>query len=210
MARRKLTKAEQIARTPIESFMTLKGKEGRKALENVAKTLMAGYKRRVGSFKRKNLVSYAQISLEASIPPNRKQIKDMSRNQLILEIARYQKFFNDQTSSEAGIRSVNREQDVRIFGADKRGRPNRTMTSQERLRYWSMYDEYLNINPTETYKYGSESVQQALADIMFTQGTTGEDFMSIMDRVQQKLQEEALKRNARERPNVYSGRGPTF
>lgn len=210
MAKKKrLTKAEQIAKIPIERIVKLAGKEGRKELEKYARTLISGYKRRVGAFIRHGLVSYAEISLEGSIPYRQQPIKNMTRNQLIMEIARYQKFFNDETSSVEGIKRVNREQDIRIFGTDSRGRPIRTMTQEERTRYWALYDEYLNQNPNSTSKYGSESVQQTLADALFSgDRDTGGTITEILNKVEQKLSEQLEAENVGSVPNVYSGRGP--
>ena len=118
MAKRKQTQAEKIASIPIEQIIKMSGKE-RKTLENYVRTLRGGYKRRVQSFARKGLTSHAQIAFEGTIPDKKPvQLTKMTRNQLILEFARYSKFFNDVTSSEAGIKKVNREQDIRIFGQD--------------------------------------------------------------------------------------------
>ena len=144
-AKKKLTRAEQISNMPIGQVIKLSGKEGRKKLESYIKSLRFGYKRRVQSFKKKGFISHAQIALEGTLPPGKEvQLTKMTRNQLILEFARYSKFFQDVTSSEAGIKEVNRQQDIRIFGTDERGRPKRTMTDTERQKYWSLYEEYQN------------------------------------------------------------------
>lgn len=209
MAKKKITQAEKISQIPIEDVMRLSGKEGRKQLEKYVSTLRAGYKRRVTSFQRKGLISHAQIAFEGSIPETKPvQLTKMTRNQLILEFARYSKFFNDKTSSEAGIKEVNKEQDVRIFGADARGRPKRTMTDAERQKFWSLYEEYNNQQPTATSRYGSESIQQMVADAMFdTNSITGENLVDFLDRVEARLAQKTLDENLRSVPNVYSGRG---
>lgn len=211
MARRRKTKAEQIASIPIEQITKMSGKE-RKTLEKYVRTLRQGYKRRVQSFARKGLISHAQIALEGTIP-NKKpvQLTKMTRNQLILEFARYSKFFNDVTSSETGIKKVNREQDIRIFGQDSRGRPRRTMTDTERQKFWTLYEEYENQHPTASSRYGSESIQQQIADALFdTQSIGGENLIDFLDRVEQRLLQKTTEENLRSVPNVYSGRGTTF
>lgn len=211
MARRRKTKAEQIASIPIEQITKMSGKE-RKTLEKYVRTLRQGYKRRVQSFARKGLISHAQIALEGTIP-NKKpvQLTKMTRNQLILEFARYSKFFNDVTSSETGIKKVNREQDIRIFGQDSRGRPRRTMTDTERQKFWTLYEEYENQHPTASSRYGSESIQQQIADALFdTQSIGGENLIDFLDRVEQRLLQKTNEENLRSVPNVYSGRGTTF
>lgn len=211
MATRKQTQAEKIASMPIENITRMSGKE-RKTLEKYVRTLRAGYKRRVQSFARKGLVSHAQIALEGTIPDKKPvQLTKMTRNQLILEFARYAKFFNDVTSSEAGIKKVNREQDIRIFGQDAKGRPRRTMTDQERQKFWSLFEEYENQHPTATSRYGSESIQQKIADALFdTQSINGENLVDFLDRVEQRLAQHSMEENLRSVPNVYSGRGTTF
>lgn len=211
MAHRRKTKSEQIASIPIEQITKMSGKE-RKTLEKYVRTLRQGYKRRVQSFARKGLISHAQIALEGTIP-NKKpvQLTKMTRNQLILEFARYSKFFNDVTSSETGIKKVNREQDIRIFGQDSRGRPRRTMTDKERQKFWTLYEEYENQHPTASSRYGSESIQQQIADALFdTQSIGGENLIDFLDRVEQRLLQKTTEENLRSVPNVYSGRGTTF
>lgn len=211
MAHRRKTKAEQIASIPIEQITKMSGKE-RKTLEKYVRTLRQGYKRRAQSFARKGLISHAQIALEGTIP-NKKpvQLTKMTRNQLILEFARYSKFFNDVTSSETGIKKVNREQDIRIFGQDSRGRPRRTMTDTERQKFWTLYEEYENQHPTASSRYGSESIQQQIADALFdTQSIGWENLIDFLDRVEQRLLQKTTEENLRSVPNVYSGRGTTF
>lgn len=211
MAKRKQTQAEKIASIPIEQIIKMSGKE-RKTLENYVRTLQRGYKRRIQSFARKGLTSHAQIAFEGTIPDKKPvQLTKMTRNQLILEFARYSKFFNDVTSSEAGIKKVNREQDIRIFGQDAKGRPRRTMSDTERQKFWSLYEEYENQHPTASSRYGSESIQQQIADALFdTQSIGGDNLIDFLDRVENRLAQKTMEENLRSVPNVYSGRGTTF
>lgn len=211
MAKRKQTKSEKIASIPIEQIIKMSGKE-RKTLENYVRTMRQGYKRRVQSFARKGLTSHAQIAFEGTIPDKKPvQLTKMTRNQLILEFARYSKFFNDVTSSESGIKKVNREQDIRIFGQDAKGRPRRTMTDTERQKFWSLYEEYENQHPTASSRYGSESIQQQIADALFdTQSIVGDNLIDFLDRVENRLAQKNVEENLRSVPNVYSGRGTTF
>lgn len=211
MGKRKQTQAEKIASIPIEQIIKMSGKE-RKTLEKYVRTLQQGYKRRVQSFARKGLTSHAQIAFEGTIPDKKPvQLTKMTRNQLILEFARYSKFFNDVTSSEAGIKRVNREQDIRIFGQDAKGRPRRTMTDTERQKFWSLYEEYENQHPTANSRYGSESIQQQIADALFdTQSIGGDNLIDFLDRVENRLAQKNMEENLRSVPNVYSGRGTSF
>lgn len=211
MAKRKQTQAEKIASIPIEDITKMSGKD-KKVLEKYVKTLRAGYKRRVQSFARKGLVSHAQIALEGTIPDKKPvQLTEMTRNQLILEFARYAKFFSDVTSSEAGIRSVNRAQDIRLFGADSRGRPKYSMSQEERTRFWQLYEEYQNQNPSKFVNYGYNTVQQAITEMTLRGNElTSENIIVLMDKLDDILEKGYFDENLRSVPNVYSGRGPTF
>lgn len=215
MAKRKLTKAEQIAQIPWDEISRTKGdKEGIKKLQGYLKTLRSGYSRRVASFNRKNLFSYAKDALEKTIPENWTAPKISSlndRNKLLIEIARYIKFFNDETSSERGIKRVNRDQDERIFGTDAFGRPLHTMTSQERLDFWTLYEEFERQNPIWTTQPFSDDTQKALADAFFID----ENFAKLslaekMEYLRKKLEEERSALNLEDSPNAYAGRGPNI
>lgn len=213
MAKRKLTKAEQIAQIPWSEISKIKGdEEGIKQLRGYLRTLRSGYSRRVASFNRKNLFSYAKEALENTIPENwtAPRINSMNdRNKLLLEIARYIKFFNDETSSESGIKRVNRDQDARIFGTDALGRPLQNMSNQQRLDFWTLYQEFERQNPIWTTQPYSDETQKALADAFFMD----EEFNSLnlvekMEYLRNKLQEQRSIVNMEDSPNVYAGRGP--
>lgn len=206
---RKQTKAEALARFPIEQVMKLSGPSGRLELEGYVRLMRSSYKRRVQSFARKDLVSYAQRSFESSLPSKKPPaLKKMTRNQLLYEYFRYAKFFSDETSTEKGIKKVNREQDIRIFGATKSGRPKRTMTRAERETYWDLYEEYVHQQPNATSRYGSNSIQQQLADAVFgNEQIDTENLVSFLDKLHTRIVNAKLKENLGSVPNVYSGRG---
>lgn len=201
----RLTKAEKIAKIPIENMARKSGSDGLKELRDAVRTLRMSYKRRVQSLAKKGLVSHAQISLEESISGNEKPVSSMTRNQLLLDFARYSKFFNDKTSSEKGIREVNREQDARIFGTAPGGKPVRQMTNKEREKFWSVYDEYKNLHPGGIAVFSSESIQKAVGEIVG--GVDSKPFMEVLEDVHQKLLKEYESKNSGSVPNVYSGRG---
>lgn len=168
MPKRKLTKAEQIAQIPIEEIIKLSGEGGKKQQINYLMTLASGYKRRVQSFRRRGVFSYAQDKYETYHSTlDAKSIKKLSFNQRVLEIAKLQSFFQSTTSSLEGIRKVNKEQDSRIFGVDKRGNPNNTMSKETRKAFWRIYDAFLNKNPTEFL--ASDQVQMILSDFEIPQ-----------------------------------------
>lgn len=199
------TKAEQIAGTPIENIIK-EYKGNRKGLESILGTLRTGYSRRVASFKRKNLVSQAQIAFETSKPKGiPSSISKMTYNQLILEIARYSSFFTSETATESGIRRVNREQDIRLFGEGKRGKPTRSLSNEEREKYWSVYEEFKNQYDLFSTQPYSETVQQSLAEIMFQDGQQDLSMMSLLHNVAERVEEKIAQENLRSVPNVLSG-----
>lgn len=203
----KKTKAEQIASIPIETIIKKHGKN-RKELEKMLRTLRTGYNRRIQSLGRKNLVSHAQIAFEKEGPPVKKpvQLTKLTYNQLIYEIARYSKFFQSQTSSERGIKEVNKAQDIRLFGADKKGRPKHTMTTEERQRFWDLYEEFKNQNPSKFVNYGYNMIQQTIADIA-SRGNelTTDNMMDLLNKLDEALDESYEDLIAGDVPNVYTG-----
>lgn len=210
---KKQTKAEEIANIPINLIMALQGEPGMKILRGYVRTLRSSYKRRVASFRKNNLVSHAQIALESSIPKGAKQVplKEMTRNQLLYDYFRYSKFFNDITSTKGGIVEVNKEQDARIFGLGSRGRPKRTMSNEEREEYWRVYEEFRNQYPEWSIAPYSEEEQKILAEAMFS----SDDFDRLtliqkVESVRKLLEEKIINDNIGDRPNVFSGNGPTF
>lgn len=211
MAKKK-TKAEQIASMSPEAFARMWNNGKRSEMVNYIRTLRSSYKRRVGSFKRKGLISYAQLAFEKQVPPGRPiQLTKMTFNQLLHEFAKYSSFFNSTTATEKGIKAVNREQDIRLFGQDSRGRPNHTMTAQERIAYWDLYDEYINQYPGADNRYRSETVQQFLADALYGSDTIPtNNLVNFFRSLEQRLREGLADENLRRGQDVYRGKGPAF
>lgn len=211
----KKTKAETIAEIPIESIIKLGGEQGRKQLEQYVRTLRSSFKRRVNQIKRHGEYSYAYDAYLKSIPENFRynKISDMSRNKLIEEFARMQSFFTSQTSTLKGIKKVNLEQDIRIFGANKKGLPIKRMTNDERERYWALVDEYLNNKSISYGRYGSERIQQVIAESTIGNGrniSSIGDLQVFFDYIEKRLENEYLgfdKKEENKENGVYSGKG---
>lgn len=209
MARK--TKAEIIAEIPIEEIVKESGQEGMKKLRSYLKTLRYGYTRRSSSFKKAGIKSPATRQIEEYQAKRKlKNIADMSRNQIVLEIAMLQDFFNAKTSTVKGVRDVYKEQDKRIFGVDRRGRPARTMTQEERDRYWALYNEYINQKRGAEERFGSGQIQMFLADAIYGRVGPIDDLQQLFDRIEAALTEEREAENIGQLLNLYRGRGPTF
>lgn len=202
MAKRK-TFAEKIAETPLEEISKWKQKE----MATTLKKLRTSYSRRIASFHKKGIVSEAEVTFSAGNSMKR-NIDDMTRNQMLYEVARLQAFFQSRTSTERGVREVNKEQDARIFGVNRRGTPKYTMSNEERARYWALYSEYHNMYKAESTRYSSENIQQMLGEILRSREINPSDFVSILDRVQSELESQRESELEEDfAANVYQGRG---
>lgn len=209
-AKKRPSKAEQIAAIPIEDIAKLSGESGRQKLLGYVKSLQYGYKRRVQQFKRRGESSYAQIALEKSMPAGGQSVKltKLTRNQLILEFARYSKFFTAKTSTLEGIREENQLQDARIFGIDDEGNPRHQMSRADREKFWDLYYEYYNTYRATATSYGSETVQQQLADAIFGANNFPTDNIpEFLEEVENRLTGSQIITNSGGMGNVYSGRG---
>lgn len=144
-------------------------------------------------------------------------LETMTRNQVQNELFQIQSFFNAQTSSVEGSKRVAREQDVRIFG-ESGGRPRHRMSVEERRKFWGVYDEFLNQNPTASTQFTSGKIQQYLGQIakderkfnsLVTEDEKGNLAFNMVEM--QKLKEgmRSYEKSDISRPNVYSGRGNT-
>lgn len=187
---RKKTVSEKLAETPWEDISKLTtSAEDMKTLMRYVDIMRQGMNRRVQLFKRRGIFSYAADSIDAmniKNEPARNIVNQImkskagpgksklatARNALIAEFAKYQQFFNAQTSSLEGIELVNAEQDKRIFGGEYQ---KKSMTDEERKVFWHMYEDFME-SPSfiRTASMTSETVQQQLAYAMFDEGESEE------------------------------------
>ena len=189
MAQKKKTKAEQIADISWDELVKLKAKspEDMKVLRGYVNILRQGYNRRIAGFERKKVFSYAADAAKRSkvknVPVTQliKGMKpDRARNVLLSEVAKYQQFFQSETSTLEGISRVNAEQDERIFSGET---TKRSMTEKERETYWRTYEDLMNSSSARVPAGAtSESVQQMLAEAMFEKGSSDyEEYASIIE-----------------------------
>ena len=130
-----------------------------------------------------NVYSPAMEKMEGYYERNGVQSPEsMNVNRIRSELFHIQEFFNSKTADVSGARKVMREQDARIFGVNERGLPRYRMTIEERTKFWSVYEEYLNTFKADEARYGSDKIQQFLGDItiddrgrknMFKKGSIG-------------------------------------
>ena len=151
-----------------------------------------------------------------------KNVSKMRQSELRGEIFRLQEFFDSQSATVPGSRKIALEQDKRIFGETKTGKPKRRMTVEQRKNFWSAYDEYKNIH-SESYvrNMGSNTIQQMLAEIATESAKFGDDFddghwftaemMADLDRrVQERKESEDWETSGYDNfdGDVYSGKRP--
>lgn len=189
---RKKTVAEKLAEIPWEDISKLTtSAEDMKTLMRYVDTMRQGMNRRIQTFNRRGVFSYAADSVEAmniKNEPARNIVNQImkskagpgksklatARNALIAEFAKYQQFFNSQTSSLEGVALVNAEQDKRIFGGEYQ---KKSMTDEERKAFWHVYEDFME-SPSfaRTASMTSETVQQYLASAMFDNSSTVETY----------------------------------
>lgn len=137
--------------------------------ENIDKILpqmVRIFKNRARSFSNKkntNVYSPALEKMEELYPFGVSYNKNSSFQSKQALGFRIQEFFRAKTSSVSGAREVMRDQDIRLFGKDSRGRPIYRMTKDERTRFWSDYEEFLNQHPQWSGK--SYRVQEAISEL---------------------------------------------
>ena len=110
-----------------------------------------------------------------SISPSR-----MNINQMRSELFHLQDFFQAETSTVPGARKIQKQQDIRLFGSDSRGRPKKRMTVEQRTNFWSLFEEYKKMRPADVFEQ-SNMVQQQLAQMMIEKGNLDFSAKSIND-----------------------------
>ena len=111
------------------------------------------------------LYSPALDKMEQFYDENKRAPSKMKLSELRKEAFKLKDFFSSETSTVPGARKIQREQDIAIFGADKRGRPKHRMAPDERSKFWSLYDEYKRMRPSDIFE-ASGFVQQMLGQMM--------------------------------------------
>lgn len=137
----------------------------------------------------------------------------MSRNRMQSELFRIQEFFNSETADVKNARRVMRDQDARIFGTNAKGNPLHRMTTEERSKFWSLYEEFMRSKPQYNNPYMSGKIQQYLGEItlsgkkekgVFKKGDIG--IIKALNELQQKIEEGEPEYDSFGF-NIFSGRG---
>lgn len=136
----------------------------------------------------------------------------MNINQMRNELFRLQDFFGSDTSTVPGARRAQKEQDIRIFGEDSRGRPKFRMTTDQRADFWRAFAEYKNLRPADVQEQ-SNIVQQAIGQILIENDKI--DFsMKTFNQIMDKIEDRRVRLNWEMNENydntepVFSGKRP--
>lgn len=206
MARR-LTYA-QLKNMPFEKLNALNQEQAAEML----KQFREKFRYRQKAFNRVDVYSPAIEKMEEYYNRNGLQSPEsMSLNKIRSELFNIKDFFNAKTSDVKGARQVMREQDIRIFGANEKGNPIHRMTTEERVKFWEVYEEFLNTYKGADARYGSDKIQQYLGDMTinnrkdkntFRKGEIG--LMQQLSALQKTLRESVGENNVDMR-NVRQG-----
>ena len=208
---RKITYSRLKSMSDIE-ISKLRTKDG--SAQEMLKQFREKFRYREKAFNRagKNVYSPALEKMEAYYDKKgERSPEEMTVHQIRSELFHIQEFFKSKTSDVKGAREVMREQDIRIFGENSRGRPLKRMTIEERTKFWSVYDEFLRTYKNAEAIYGSEKIQQYLGSITigdrkvsaFRKGSIG--LMTQLSALDKMLRESGEK-DVIEMRNVRQGR----
>ena len=114
------------------------------------------------------------------------------------ELSRLNQFFNSQSSTVKGTQEIARKQDIRIFGPSESNPniPAKRMTREERIKFWSVYNEYATSDTYEARFYlRYRDIQEELGNVILSKrgkdgGIGGVEIGKLLDELDRKLQGE--------------------
>lgn len=171
----KLTKKKFISKD-ISELVNLSNPELREILRGARQLFNAQEK--IFEKRKKSVYSFALDKMQKYYEDSgKKSVSRMKRSDMQKEIGRLHDFFNSETSTLPGTYKAMREQDIRIFGADEKGRPTRRMTLEQRTDFWSAYNEFISLEK-ESYvrNMGSNTIQQFLGQMIIDRKKREDDF----------------------------------
>lgn len=159
--------------------------------------------RRINSLKNKETDSFAAFKLGKDLEKYMDRYTDRAdRNALEAELAVYHQFWASKGSTVSGAKEINREQDIRIFGAEEHGAvkiPVYTMNKDERERFWEAYMEFMNQHPEKNTRDNSERIQRLIGGYM--ELVTVRNYSAIIEKVEEKLKESDTNVSEEEKKN---------
>lgn len=138
----------------------------RKAVYDMYKEVKRQTERRVKSLASKKADSYAAFKLQEELKGT-KVSKNSNKQKISAILSIYHDFWSSLTSTISGARAVNKEQDIRLFGAIGKGaaaRPAYSMSSDERTELWAAYMEFYHQYKSDVTKYDSNRIQRIIGE----------------------------------------------
>ena len=188
--------------------------QNEKTLRTYYRSMRTALGKRMATFEEADEFSYAynryEREFKKEIPM---KISEMNENRLRKEVFRLKKFFGGETSTVAGAQEIHRRQDILIFGAIPGTTiPNRSMTKDERIEYWDLYDQWYEQEYENNPQLQSGEIQNTLADLMFA-GTGGFNSMLLTEKMAALSEAASIahEEDLRRRPSsVLRGNGSNF
>lgn len=141
-----------------------KMKEGE--LEKLVTATRKQVERRIKRIEKSGLYSHAADAYEKKIVDHDRlpDPRVMTINQMRAEMSSHQSFLSAKTSTIKGIKDVNKQQDLRIFGSKTPGgkTPKYTMNREERTKFWKFYNEFEHQHKRASFD--STRVQQLISE----------------------------------------------
>lgn len=173
----------------------------KQALEKFLKKVIQQTNRRLVSLNRQNVDSFAAYKLGEELKNfSPEQLGTMTRQKLSSVISAYHDFWSARSSTAQGAKQINKEQDIRIFGAVQNIRgedyPIYQMTEEQRRLFWATYMEFYNQNKDIIEgKDNSERIQRLIGK--YIHDIAPGDFITAIAKVRIDFEQEQLLEEAR-------------
>lgn len=176
----KKMQARDISRLKDETLRQL----SKEAYEALATRAISLFNKRMAQIEKKGLSQYAFAQ--------NKYIADIdlsstpSRASAARQVAAIRNFFGAKTSTAAGIQKMLSKEESRLSNLAQT--KIEFASEEERKRFWSAYQEFMNQNPEYDNMQGSDRVQQYLAESTFwkTRGFNADDLAEVLTKAKER------------------------
>lgn len=120
-------------------------------------------------------------------------VRGKNRNQLLSQAFNQISFFTSPSSTLEGIKKIERNQDMRLFGTTKSGRPRRTLDVSERREMWNLYSTFME--DTRYSKWGAilgyNELQKFFAEEVASGRSNKDNYFERVDDIFRRQYEDA-------------------
>lgn len=181
--------------------------------------------RRLASLENHESFSFAKYQLDQILKKNYlngrlPDIDTMTWQDRERELRWYHQFWASKTATLSGSKQEQIRQSIRLFGADKRGRPARLLTLEEGRTYWEVYNKYYELHGAESTHLDSNRVQRIIGESINTILNPDLDLVNYLKLIKYELEgeyergtnysDEELARHAVARDILMGKRSITF